>query len=516
MSVMEVQRMQSDIWIRCLRVLILLGSSHLQSSYADRILPADSRRLAGAGNLTTCLATAKARTAFPGDPEYERTRTYVFNHRYQYAPAAFVFPTTVAQVQNAVFCAVKLRIGIAPRGGGHSFEDYSLGGRDGAIVVDMTAFTDISYNKAAGTVTVGSGFRLAPLKLALWNVGKVTVPCGTCPTIGVGGHALGGGWGFKSRKFGILSDNIVEAQMVTANASVVTANAIENADLLWALKGAGANSFGIVTQFTFTVHDVSAPITHFSYDFPQSRQAETLKAFQIWGQGAVAEVTASLYLDPSGGNSLSGDYLGPSTDLNAVLKTFMDKAPASSKQTIMETDFITNVLIESGFSQDANPSVLNLQNYTYPTVTFKAKSILLHAPGLCDDGIKTFISTLQAGSSTIGYVLVDLFGGSASVINQIPPEDCAWVHRNTLFNIQMFTSWQNNNISQAHKDITSINKLWRAVRAYTSGSEAYQNYIDRDMPLSAYYGSNLERLITEKKKWDSQNVFHFPQSIPVR
>jgi FAD/FMN-containing dehydrogenase len=110
--------------------------------------------------------------------------------------------------------------------------------------VDLGGLTQFSYDKPSQTAIVGAGFRLGPLKLALWNAGKVTIPSGTCPTVGVGGHALGGGWGFVARKFGIMADSIVEAEIVIYNGTLVTANANQNKDLLQALKGAGANSFG--------------------------------------------------------------------------------------------------------------------------------------------------------------------------------------------------------------------------------------------------------------------------------
>jgi FAD/FMN-containing dehydrogenase len=118
------------------------------------------------------------------------------------------------------------------------------GGRNGVLVVDMTGFTSISYNKAAQTATIGSGWRLGPLYLALWNLGKVTIPAGDCPTVGVAGLSLSGGWGFSSRKFGVVSDKILEAQVVIANGTLVTANAKQNSDLYFALRGAGATSFG--------------------------------------------------------------------------------------------------------------------------------------------------------------------------------------------------------------------------------------------------------------------------------
>lgn len=120
----------------------------------------------------------------------------------------------------------------------------SAGGRNGVLVVDLGGLTQFSYDSSAKTAIVGAGYRLGPMKLALWNAGKVTIPSGTCPSVGVSGHALGGGWGFTSRKFGLMGDNILEAQVVINNGSLVTANANQNSDLWRALKGAGANSFG--------------------------------------------------------------------------------------------------------------------------------------------------------------------------------------------------------------------------------------------------------------------------------
>ncbi|KAJ7542028.1 hypothetical protein O6H91_10G086600 [Diphasiastrum complanatum] len=462
------------------------------------LLSTSEFRRSGATDLAGCLAPAKSRVAFPGTPEYQSART-VFNGRFPYSPAAFVFPKTVPQVQNAVACAVQLSIGISPRSGGHSYEDYSLGGRDGVLVVDLAGFKHIEYTQKAGTVKVGSGVRLGPLKLALWNLGKLTVPAGNCPTVGVGGHALGGGWGFTSRKFEILSDNIIEVEVVTSTAGVVTANANKNADLYWAMRGAGANSFGIVTQFTFRVHDVSAPVTSFSFSFQKSQQVQTIKAYQL---------CASLYLDPSGGNRFYGTYLGPSSNMNGVLSLFFANAPAPSSQTVLETDYIHTTLIDAGLSQYANPSVLNLDNYTYPTALFKAKSIIVKAPGFSDAGIQTFVNTMQAGQLT-SYFIFDLFGGSASIVNKLASGATAWVHRNSLFTIQMVSYWQFNP-DQANTDITFMGKIWNAVLPFAS-LEAYQNYIDRDMPLTAYHGSNLNRLITIKKSWDPTNVFNFPQ-----
>ncbi|CAM6107603.1 unnamed protein product [Calypogeia fissa] len=471
-------------------------------------------KLANVSQIQSCMSPAGANVVFPGSSAYETARGKVWNHRNLYKPAAIVFATSVAQVQNAVKCAVQLNIGISPRSGGHSYEDYSLGGRDGVFVVDLGGLTSFSYDSATKTAIVGAGFRLGPLKLALWNAGKVTIPSGNCPSVGVAGHALGGGWGFVSRKFGIMTDSILSAQVVINDGSVVTASATQNSDLLRALKGAGANSFGIVTQLTFQAYDVSQPVTYFEYHFSKAAQFRALKAYQIWGVNATPEVSASLNQNPSGGNRFYGVFLGPQSNLQSEVQTYLSNVPPPTSTYIVETDYIHSAVITAGFNISTDPSVLNLQNgYVYRETVFKAKSIIVKGSGYSDDGINAFVKQLQAGP-TNSYFIFDLFGGSGSAINKIAvqPGD-GWVHRDALFNIQMKAYWTNQP-QNAITDTNFVEGIWNAVRPYSS-SEAYQNYIDVEEPLSAYYANNLNSLIATKKKWDSKNVFNFNQSIPL-
>ncbi len=388
-----------------------------------------------------------------------------------------------------------------------------LGGRDGCLVVDMTGFTAISYNNAAQTATIGSGWRLGPLYLALWNLGKVTIPAGNCVTVGVAGHALGGGWGFSSRKFGLVADNILEAQLVTANGTLVIANAQQNSDLYFALRGAGANSYGIVVEFTFRVHDVSGPITRFQYFWTnKTQQFQAFKGFQTWGANAVPEISASFYLDPFGNSNIEGVYLGPQAALPPLIKSFLANTPPASSSTTQQSDWITLILQNGGFPTGSNPDVLNLKNYPLPTNTFKAKSIYVNAPaGLSDAGITAMLNSMHSDSNDNAFFLFDLYGPTSN-INQVAADATAFVHRSSLFSIQMVAYW--SIAAQASADFTFLDNSWNAVRPFAT-AQAYQNYIDRDLPLTAYYGSNLNPLIEIKQRWDSQNVFNFPQSIPL-
>ncbi|BBN00030.1 hypothetical protein MPTK1_1g25840 [Marchantia polymorpha subsp. ruderalis] len=472
--------------------------------------------------LADCLAPSGARLVYPTDSDYESARGHVYNHRYLYNPAVFVFSTTTAHVQSAVQCAVQLNLGIAPRSGGHSYEDYSLGGRDGIIVVDLEGLNAVTLDSGSGIASVGGGTRLGPLKLALWEQGQVTIPSGTCPSVGVGGHSLGGGWGFVARKWGLMADSLVAAELVTANGTLVTASASQNSDLLFALKGAGANSFGIVTTFFFTTYAVSDAVTYFNYDYGGNSSADdqalTLRAFQAWGAGATKDVSASLFQAPSGGNFFWGVFLGRKADLKGALQTFFDGAPVPSYGTTteLEVDYIRSVVINAGFAESDPISVLSLQDFTYESRFFKSKSIFVKGAGWPEAGIQAYVSALRQGPSfgqqSGAYMIMDLFGGGDSVINSVPSASTGFVHRDSLYSIQMFTYWDGPQDDTA--DISWIQGIWNTVRPYSS-AEAYQNYIDSDMPVSAYYASNLDALKAVKRRWDPSNIFNFPKSIPL-
>lgn len=463
-------------------------------------------------SLQSCLTSGGARSAFPGSADYNHAQVE-WNARQLYKPAAFVFPTTVAQVQHALTCSLQVGIGIVPRGGGHSFEDYSLGGRDGVLVVDMANFQQLSYNNTTKTAIVGAGWRLGPLYLALWNAGKVTIPAGNCPSVGVAGHALGGGWGFSARKFGMVSDNILEAHVVIANGTLVTANTSQNRDLYFALRGAGAASYGIVTQFTFRMNDVSAPVTHFKFTWTnnQTVQSQNFKAFQTWGINVPAEISATFHLDPFGGSRLEGTYLGLQSSLAPLVEPFLSSAAANPIVSVEQLTWIQVILVNAGYPSNTNPNIL--RNPPLSSRTFKGKSLFVEAPGISDAGINAMINAMEAIPKNVNaYFLFDLFG-SQSAINHVARGASAFVHRSSLYSFQMVAYWENSNDAVA--SMNYIQRYWNAVRPYTTG-EAYQNYIDRDIALSAYYGANLKELVAGKKRWDPKNVFNFPQSIPTQ
>ncbi|KAL2649437.1 hypothetical protein R1flu_017565 [Riccia fluitans] len=217
----------------------------------------------------------------------------------------------------------------------------------------------------------------------------------------------------------------------------------------------------IVTQFSFKTYDVSKNVTYFQYHYAKAEQAQTLRAYQRWGVNASANVSASLYHDASGGNFMWGIYLGPKLNLRStILKTF-DNTPATpTSSTEIESDYITTVLINGEFHQFDPIDTLNLERYVYESRTFKSKSIFVKGSGGQSKGFK-HISTLWA--------------------------------------------------KDAGANIDWIERIWKTVRPFSS-AEAYQNFINSEMPLSACYASNLDHLKAVKRKGTHRISSTFPKA----
>jgi len=187
----------------------------------------------------------------PDDAGYDQARA-VYNAMIDRRPAAIARCRSVADVQAAIQFAHRGHLPVAVRGGAHNAG--GLGVWDDALVIDLAPMNAVTVDAEQATVTVQGGATWAEVDQAAGAFG-LTVPCGIVGSTGVAGLTLGGGIGYLSRKAGLTIDNLLGAEVVLADGSVVTANATEHADLFWALRGGGGN-FGVVTTFTFRAQRV--------------------------------------------------------------------------------------------------------------------------------------------------------------------------------------------------------------------------------------------------------------------
>jgi FAD/FMN-containing dehydrogenase len=418
-------------------------------------------------------------------------------------PSAVAFCESAADVQKAVRWSRKHDVRIAARSGGHSYGGYSTGS---GLVIDVSRLNRITVSPASRTATIGAGARLIDVYARLWADG-MTIPAGTCPTVGIAGLALGGGVGYSSRKLGLTCDNVRALRVVTASGAILSCEARRHADLLWASRGGGGGSFGIATSFTFRVHPVSN-VTTYVIEWPWSDAPAAIGAWQEFAPEAPDELFSTLALSSTVDRPQirsSGQFFGDEATLRAVLAPLVN-AGRPTRVALRSRSFMDATLMWAGCSDvDCQPA----------RATFKAKSDFVRRP-LSPEGVRTLAAGIEQHSSTPalgrGSILLDAFGGA---INRVPKSATAFVHRDALFSIQYIAAWDPG--QAAAPNLAWVDGLHTAMRQHVSGF-AYQNYIDPDLRSwkQAYYGSNYRRLVAVKRKYDPRNVFRFRQSIPPR
>jgi FAD/FMN-containing dehydrogenase len=430
----------------------------------------------------------------------------VYNEIYDFVvPQAVGRPLDARDVQGAVRWAVAKGVPMRARSGGHSYAGYST--VSGGVMLDLRNMASISVNKRARTATIGAGAQLINVYTVLASKG-VTIPAGSCPSVGIAGVSLGGGMGLAARAFGMTADNILAAQIVTADGRIRTVNKSTNPDLLWALRGGGGGNFGIVTQFTFRTHSVPSSATFFNVSFPWSQASQAIEAWQAWAPHTTDKITSILHLNGvPGGPSISanGQFLGPPSSLRGLIGPLLSVPGAQLTANVGLGYFALQMLL-AGCSSKSFPAchtVGTATGGTLPRESFRAKSDYVTRP-LSAAGRAVLVRAAESRSQQpgSGALLFDSYGGA---INRVAPTATAFVHRNTLFCIQYLTynggaGW----LGQTHA----------AMRNYVSG-QAYQNYIDRDLPKwqQAYYGRNYNRLQSIRKQVDPHHFFNFPQAI---
>jgi FAD/FMN-containing dehydrogenase len=225
----------------------------------------------------------------PGDPDYHRSRT-VWNGMIDRRPALIARCATPAEVAQALAFGREQGLLIAVRGGGHSVAGFST--CDSGIVIDLGHMRGVTVDSERRVAVVGGGALLSELDLAAQQFG-LACPVGVVGHTGLGGLTLGGGVGRLQRKLGYTIDNLRAVDLITAEGRPLRVDKDHNADLFWALRGAGAN-FGVVSSFEFDLHPIGPDIVHGFLMYPIDRAAEVTEHFRRMAQTAPWEVAASL------------------------------------------------------------------------------------------------------------------------------------------------------------------------------------------------------------------------------
>ncbi|CAK3922906.1 FAD FMN-containing dehydrogenase [Lecanosticta acicola] len=506
--------------------------------------------------LKDCLAKAGARAIYPdsdadagadgsagsagdgggnGSPAAGFPRSQ--NTNYHYTPAVVVQPTSaqeVAAVVQAVAQCAGAGFRLSSFGGGHGYASYALGGHDGYVIIDSSGMKKIHLDPVKKIVTADMGVRIGPLAQEIGKKG-FGLPHGTCPSVGLAGHSLSGGWGFSSRKWGWLMDHVVSLVYVDAEGKikeVSQASKGPDAEIWWAMRGAGANNFGVVTSFALSVVDAPAKAVNYKTIFKTNDDcAAALLSLQELGSKAASlppELGAQLLIygegspgDPGAG-SFSGQYLGPQSQFQPVQQRMLQSLKAHGVNT-QAADW--NVTEKTGWVETLTDLMGNL-DAPPDVVPYYAQSLMDDgSPGYTQESAQRIVKAIQATvkvEDTSTSLSFDLNGPGAATNSPDPYGDSslgAAGHRKALFLSQLYNyGTPGFDKPQAQKRVfDAMDGVSSAVRAAKPGARwgSYVNYIDPRLQDfgRAYYGPGLERLKSIKKQVDPKTIFDFPQGL---
>lgn len=457
----------------------------------------------------------------PGDADYATARQ-LYNTRFDgQRPAAVAYIANSSDIAECLAFARRHGTPVAIRNGGHSYAGWS--GGTGRLIVDVSALKSVRTD--AGGAVIGAGAKLIDVYTQLGAHG-VTVPGGSCPTVGISGLTLGGGHGVVSRAYGLTCDSLTGARIVTADGKSHDVSKDRGADLFWALRGAGNGNFGVVTELRFRTHKAADGVTAYM-TWPWSKAAALLRSWQEWGPSQPDEIWSALHLAAAPGRtptiSVACFSLGTYGALQNAVDRLADRAGGpgpASYVSLRRRGYLDTMRSYAGCATKSTDQC-HLPGKTpgrRPTgqlqrETYAARSDF-YDRSLNAAGIRALLDQLErygrrtGGGGAVSVALTALGGA----VNRVPRQATAFVHRDSRFLAQYTGSWpagQSGAVQTAWLDGAHT-----AMRRYASGA-AYQNYTDATLKnwRTAYYGPAATRLATLKHQYDPHRLFDFPQAL---
>jgi len=449
----------------------------------------------------------------PGSDEYESARKPFIARFDEIRPRAVVRCSTPEDVAEVIAFARRYGLVTATRGGGHSVAGYSS---TRGILIDVSPMCSVVVSD--GVVRVGAGICIGDLCVRLFDHG-LAIPTGTCPSVGIAGLTLGGGLGILGRAHGLTLDHLLGAQVVLADGRVVECDAHHDADLFWAVRGAGGGSFGVVTSFTF-IPLTALRMTNFRLVWPYENAAAVITGWQQWAPRGPDELSADLVLTADAAAEPSvevyGAVLGSERDAGELLEGLSKHAgvdaPSADIRELSYRDtcaFQADCSVAYDLVELTTHGQISRQGYRATKSEFFTRPLPTEAIAAL---IKTFADRHARGRSrSVGFAPM---GGA---YNRRAAAASAFVHRDQLFSLEHLTSIDPG-APQAEKRAARAwaNRSWASVHPWASG-RVYPSFPDADLQGwgDAYYGQNLRRLINVKARYDQHDFFRFKQSIPV-
>ncbi|MFD3487664.1 FAD-binding oxidoreductase [Streptomyces sp. NPDC058665] len=463
----------------------------------------------------------------PGDGEYATARQ-LYNTRFDgLKPAAVAYVAGEDDIRECLGFARRYGTPVSIRNGGHSYAGWSSG--NGRLVIDVSSLDGLG--DAASDGVIGAGAKLAGVYGALARKG-LTIPGGSCATVGISGLTLGGGHGVVSRAYGLTCDSLTSATVVTADGRRLIADAEQNQDLFWALRGAGNGNFGVVTELRFRTHPATTGVAA-NFNWPWSKARSVLAAWQEWGPDQPDEIWSSFHVAVGAGGGAGGGAdptvavsaftLGSEADLKNAADRLADRAGSSASFVSLRPGTYEEAMRAyagcAGLGEDqcrlpgTTPGRRTngaLRRETYAaTSDFFDRSLPPAGIDALLSAVRDFSRITAADGAGSGTITLTALGGA---INRVAPLATAFVHRRSRMLAQYVASWRPGTSGTAQRAWLRTGQ--GALRGHASGA-AYQNYTDPSLTdwRTAYYGPAAGRLKKLKERYDPGRLFDFPQAL---
>ncbi|KAJ4849551.1 hypothetical protein Tsubulata_032529 [Turnera subulata] len=453
-------------------------------------------------------------------------------------PIVVVTPQNASHIQAAIICAQKHDLQIRIRSGGHDYEGLSYVARDPFVVLDMINLREVTVDVETSTAWVQSGATLGELYYKIGNASRtLAFPAGLCPTVGVGGHFSGGGYGGLMRKYGLAADNVIDAQLVDVKGRILD-RASMGEDLFWAIRGGGGNTFGVVVSWKINLVKVPPTVTVFSV--PRALEQNATKLIHRWqyiGSKLPEDLLVAVFVRRANltreGNlktvlaTFNSLFLG---DAEKLLELMQESFPELGlvKEDCRELSWIEFAVFFSGYPPNSSFDVL-LNRTLLVRRSFKAKSDYVREPMPEVAWQGMWEKFFRVNDTEAPRFIMTPYGGK---MDQIPESQIPFPHRaGVLFKIHYLIYWDGEENDVAQRSISLIRGLYSYLTPYVSKNprEAYVNYRDLDLGTNnqgntsyrqarvwgaKYFKNNFDRLVHVKTAADPSNFFRTEQSIP--
>jgi FAD/FMN-containing dehydrogenase len=454
----------------------------------------------GSTQLDELEARVRGRLLVAGDQGWNEA-VAIWNGMAARLPALVLQPASAHDVAAAVGFAREHGLLLSVKGGGHNIAGTSMA--PGGLTLDLSRMREVSVDPQAKLAQVGPGCLLGEVDQATQAHGLATV-LGFVSETGVAGLTLGGGFGYLARRFGWTVDNLVEVEIVTADGAIRTANRDQHPELFWALRGGGGN-FGVVTRFSFRLHQVGPMITGGLIIWSAERAAEVLAAYRDLTESAPRELTAAAIarLAPP------APFLPQAWHGKPIVGIQVCHSGANADADLAPVRALGNPIVDLLGPKPyvALQSMLNAMEPKWLHRYWKAEFF----PGLSSDFLDGFReSALQVTSPLSQSVIFHVAGA----LNDHEDDDGAVGNRDAHYIGGFNATWPPGAPADPH--VAWARAGWARIRPFSTGGN-YVNFQlaeDDSTRTAAAYGDNYQRLQTVKATYDPDNLFRVNRNIP--